>query len=100
MKAGALVTMKAVMAVVIEMQNTGDLAKRSEIIASIEHALDEELGDWQVSIVGSRGSDDWEMKVAGPNGFERMYTLAGSAGEHEPEVIRSVLLKLLSARAR
>ena len=36
------------------------------------------------------------MKVEGPNGFERSYTLAGSAGEHQPMVIGNVLLKLLS----
>jgi len=88
------------MAVVVEMQNTGDRANRSEIVASIEHALCQEEGDWRISIVGSRSSDDWEMKVEGPRGFERMYTLAGSAGEHQPEVIRSVLLKLLSGRPK
>jgi hypothetical protein len=37
-----------------------------------------------MSIVGSRESDGWEMKVLGPNGFERSYTLAGNAGEHQP----------------
>ncbi|HKN17415.1 MAG TPA: hypothetical protein VJX47_10750 [Candidatus Sulfotelmatobacter sp.] len=86
------------MAVIVEMQNTGDLATRSEIVASIEHALCEEPGNWRISIVGSRASDDWEMKVEGPRGFERMYTLAGSADQHQPEVIRPVLLKLLSGR--
>jgi hypothetical protein len=86
------------MAVVVEIQNTGDLANRSEIIASIEHALCEERGDWRIAIIGSRASDDWEMKVEGPREFERMYTLAASAGEHQPEAIRSVLLKLLSGR--
>ena len=88
------------MAVVVEMQNTGDPANRSEIVASIEHALCQEPGDWRISIVGSRGSDDWEMKVEGPRGFERMYTLCGSAGEHQPEVVRSVLSKLLSGRPK
>ena len=88
------------MAVVVEMQNTGDPAKRSEIVASIEHALNEESGDWQVSILGSRGSDDWEVKIHGPNGFERMYTLNGNAGEHQPEAIRSIVVKLLSTRRR
>jgi hypothetical protein len=75
------------MAVVVEMQNTGDPASRSEIVAWIEHALCQETGDWRISIIGSRGSDDWEMKVEGPRGFERMYTLAGSTGEHQPGVI-------------
>jgi len=51
------------MAVVIEMQNTGDQGSRSEIAALIDHALCEAPGDWRVSIVGSRGSDDWELRV-------------------------------------
>jgi len=54
-------------------------------------------GEWRVSIVGSRGRDDWEMKLEGPKGFERIYTLVGSAGQHQPEAIRSVLLQLLPA---
>jgi len=82
------------------MQNTGDLANRPAIVALIEHALCQEPGDWRISILGSRGSDDWELKVEGPRGFERMHTPSGSAGEHEPEVIRSVLLKLLSGRPK
>jgi hypothetical protein len=47
-----------------------------------------------VSIIGSRESDDWEMKVLGPNGFERTYTLGASAEEHQPLMIGSVLLLL------
>jgi len=85
------------MAVVVEMQNTGNIAVRAEIVALIEHTLCDKPGEWRVSIVGSRGSDNWEMKVEGPKGFERIYTLVGSAGQHQPEVIRSVLLKLLPA---
>jgi hypothetical protein len=30
----------------VELQNTGDPANRSEFIASIEHALCEQPGDW------------------------------------------------------
>ncbi len=85
------------MAVVVEMQNTGNVATRAEIVALIEHALCEKPGDWRVSIVGSRASDNWEMKLEGPKGFERIYTLVGSSGQHQPEVIRSVLLKLLAS---
>jgi hypothetical protein len=88
------------MAVVVELHNTSDRANRSEIVASIEHALSQEPGDWRISIVGSRASDDWEMKVEGPRGFERTYTLTGSTGEHQPDVIRSVLAKLLSGRPK
>jgi hypothetical protein len=91
---------KTIMAVIVEMQNTGDPAHRSEIVASIEHALYQEPGDWRIAIVGSRDSDDWEMKVEGPRGFERTYTLTGSTGEHHPNAIRSVLLKLLSGRPK
>lgn len=91
---------KTIMAVVVEMHNTGDRANRSEIVASIEHALCQEPGDWRVSIVGSRASDDWEMKVEGPRGFERMYTLTGSSGEHQPDAIRSVLAKLLFGKPK
>lgn len=85
------------MPVVVELHNTGNSSTQSEIVASIEHALFDRTGDWRVSIVGSRGSDDWEMKIEGPKGFERRYTLTGSAGHHQPEAIRSVLLKLLPA---
>jgi hypothetical protein len=61
-------------------------------------ALSDRPGDWRVSIVGSRANDNWEMKIWGPNGFERSYTLVGSAGEHQPVVIGNVLLKLLPAK--
>jgi len=35
------------------------------------------------------------MKVLGPNGFERLYTLVGNPGEHQPLMIGNVLLRLL-----
>jgi len=31
------------------------------------------------------------MKIIGPNAFERSYTLEGTAGEHRPERIRTIL---------
>jgi hypothetical protein len=86
------------MAVRIEMQNTGDPRVRGEIVAIIEHVLSDRAGDWRVSIVGSHANDNWEMKVEGPAGFERSYTLVGGAGEHEPAAIGSLVLKLLPAR--
>ena len=61
------------------MQNTGDTRTRGEIVALIEHMLSDRLGEWRVSIVGSRANDNWEMKVEGPEGFERSYSLVGSA---------------------
>jgi hypothetical protein len=83
------------MAVTVEMQNTGDPRTRSEVVATIEHVLSDRLGEWQVSIVGSRENDNWEMKIEGPRGFQRSYTLAGGAGEHQPNAIHLLLLKLL-----
>ena len=85
------------MAVTIEMQNTGDPRARGEIVVVIEHVLSDRSGEWRVSLVGSRANEDWEMKVEGPNGFERSYTLMGSAGEHEPVAIGKLLVKLLPA---
>jgi hypothetical protein len=82
---------------VVEMQNTGDPRTGSEILAGVEHVLSEVAGEWRVSIVGSRANDNWEMKVEGPQGFERSYTLVGEAGEHRPEAIRNLLIKLLPA---
>src|SRR5213594_4137932 len=83
------------MAVTVGMENTGDPAVRAEIVALIEHVLSDRPGDWRVSIIGSQANDRWEMKIAGPNGFERSYTLEGSSGEHRPEMIRVLLGKLV-----
>ena len=82
------------MSVVVEMHNTGDPSERTEIVSMIEHVLSDRQGEWRVSIVGSRANNDWEMKVEGPKGFERSYTLAGP-GQHQPAAIRSLLLQLL-----
>lgn len=87
------------MGVLVELHNTGHVANRAEIVASIEHAFAGEAGEWHVSVLGSRENDDWELKIQGPYGFERKYVLAGTAGEHEPDVIRSVVTRLLSARS-
>jgi hypothetical protein len=86
------------MAVSIELHNTGDPSIGAEVRALVEHHLSDRPGDWRVSIVGSRDSDGWEMKVLGPNGFERSYTLAGNAGEHQPLAIANLLLRLLPAK--
>ncbi|HXM11333.1 MAG TPA: hypothetical protein VN946_15395 [Terriglobales bacterium] len=86
------------MAVTIEMQNTGDPRVRGEIVAILEHVLSDRPGEWRVSIVGSHANDSWEMKVEGPAGFERSYTLVGAAGEHDPTAIGGLLAKLLPAR--
>ena len=86
------------MAVSLELHNTGDPGIGAEVRALVEHALSDRPGDWRVSIVGSRENDSGEIKNLGPNGFERSYTLVGSAGEHQPLVIANVLLRLLPAR--
>ena len=86
------------MAVLLELHNTGDLGVGAEVRALVEHALGDRPGEWRVSIIGSRENDNWEMKVWGPNGFERSYILAGSAGEHQPLVIGNLLMKLLPAK--
>jgi hypothetical protein len=78
-----------------ELHNLGDARLSKEITASIEHALSDRRGDWRVTIAGSRDSENWEMRVEGPQGFERTYTLTGAAGEHEPEAIRRLLLQLV-----
>jgi len=86
------------MAVRIEMQNTGDPRARGEIVAVIEHVLSDRAGEWRVSIIGSHANDNWEMKVEGPVGFERSYTLVGGAGENEPAAIGNLVGKLLPAK--
>jgi hypothetical protein len=86
------------MSVSVEMHNTGDARLRTEVQAVVEHVLSDRLGEWHVSIVGSRAKEDWEMKVEGPNGFERSYTLLGSAGEHQPVAIGNLLLRLLPSK--
>ena len=79
----------------VEMQNTGDPVVGADILAVVEHVLADRPGDWRVSIVGSQANDRWEMKIAGPNGFERSYTLDGSAGQHEPQVIGKLVARMV-----
>ena len=86
------------MAVSVEMHHTGDCALQGEVRAIIEHVLADRVGDWRVSIVGSQANDRWEMKIVGPNAFERSYTLEGAAGEHRPEVIQVILNRMLPGR--
>lgn len=88
------------MPVSVEMHHTGDPSVQAEVRAAIEHVFADRLGDWRVSIVGSQANDQWEMRIAGPNAFERSYTLDGSAGEHRPAVIRVILGKMLAGHGR
>jgi hypothetical protein len=82
------------MAVVVEMHHTGDPASQREVAALIEHMLADRLGDWLVTIVGSQGNDRWELKITGPNAFERSYTLEGSAGEHDPQAVAKIVARM------
>jgi hypothetical protein len=86
------------MPVLVELHNTGDATLTTEVQAVVEHVLSGRPGQWRVSIVGSRATEDWEMKVEGPNGFERSYTLVGSEGERRPMAIGNLLLKLLFSK--
>ena len=89
----------ASMAAMVEMHHTGCVpAVRAEIVAVIEHALSDRPGDWRVSIIGSQANDNWEMRIMGPNAFERSYTLEGTAGEHEPNVIGRLVAMMVPGR--
>jgi hypothetical protein len=85
------------MGVATELHNIGDAELCREIVARIDHALSDRPGEWRVVIAGSRESENWELKVQGPNGFERSYTLAGTTGEHKPEAILRLVLQLIPA---
>jgi hypothetical protein len=79
----------------IELLNLGDAQLCREITAHLEHAFSDRKGDWRVSISGSRAAETWDLRVEGPHGFERSYTLSGVAGEYEPAAIRTLVLKLV-----
>ena len=83
------------MGVTIELQNLGDAQLCRDITAHIEHAFADRRGDWRVTIAGSRTAENWDLRVQGPNGFERSYTLSAAAGEHEPAAIRTLVLRLV-----
>jgi hypothetical protein len=69
----------------------GFYAGRSRVFVSCwSQILRAETGVFWLGHIGSQANDRWEMKIAGPNGFEGSYTLEGTAGEHRPEVIRVI----------
>lgn len=84
------------MPVVVEMHNTGDPNLQQDVIAILEHILGDRSGEWRVQILGSQGSDRWEMKIYGPNAFERSYTLEGASGEHDPQRIAALVSRMVS----
>jgi hypothetical protein len=85
------------MAVLVEMQCAGDSGLQAEVRAIIEHVLADRPGNWRVSIVGSQANDQWEMKIVGPSVFERSYMLEGSAGEHDPQRIATLVARMVPA---
>jgi hypothetical protein len=87
------------MGVTVEMHNTGDAERRRDVVAIVEHVLSDRPGDWRVFIIGSQANDRWEMKITGPNGFERSYTLEGTAGEHEPHAVAAVAARMVAGRS-
>ncbi len=87
------------MGVTVEMHHTGDAQRRRDVVAIVEHVLSDCPGDWRVFIVGSQANDRWEMKITGPYGFERSYTLEGTAGEHEPHAIAAVVARMVAGRS-
>jgi len=86
------------MAVTVELHNTGDAASQRDTVAMIEHVFSDRSGDWRVEILGSQGSDRWEMKITGPNGFERSYTLEGELGQHEAGAVAGIIARMLPGR--
>ena len=83
------------MGVSVEMENTGDPELQREVVAMVEHVLSNRPGDWRVIIMGLQGCGNWEMKIFGPNAFERSYTLEESAGQHEPRAIAALVSRML-----
>lgn len=86
------------MPVTIETQNTGDANLQRDLVARIEHIFADRSGDWRVMILGSKGSDRWEMRITGPNAFERSYTLEGALGQHEPPTVVAIIARMLPNR--
>jgi len=83
------------MPVVVEMHNIGDMNLQRDVVAIVEHVLFTRVGDWRVLIVGSQESNGWEMKIFGPNSFERSYTLDKMSGEHDPQRIAALVRRIV-----
>ena len=83
------------MGVTIELQNLGDAQLYRDMTAYLDHAFSGRQGEWRVSIAGSRAAESWDLRVEGPKGFERSYTLSNAAGEHEPSAIQALVLRLV-----
>ncbi len=55
------------MAGLVEMRHTGYAELQRDVVAMVEHVLSDRPGNWRVLIVGSQDSDQWELKIFGPN---------------------------------
>jgi hypothetical protein len=77
------------------MHNTGNPELRRDVITMVEHVLSDRPRDWPVSIIGSQESDHWELKIFGPNAFERSYALEGIVGQHDPHVIAAIVSRMV-----
>lgn len=86
------------MAVAVDMQNTGDPRLGRDVAAMVEHVLSDRPGNWRVLIIGSQDSDQWELKIFGPNGFERSYTLEGGAGQHDAHVVAAIVSRMVPGK--
>ena len=86
------------MPVTVETHNTGDADLQRDLVAIIEHIFADRPGNWRVEILGSQGTDRWEMKITGPNAFERSYTLEGALSQHEPPVVATIIARMLPNR--
>lgn len=87
------------MPVTVEMHNTGNAEAQRDAVARIEHVLSDRPGDWRVIILGSQADDRWEMRITGPNAFERSYTLEGDLGQHEPAAVAAIVARMLPNRS-
>ena len=86
------------MPVTVETHNTGDAERQRDLVAMIEHIFADRTGDWRVVILGSQANDRWEMRITGPNGFERSYTLEGTLGQHEPPTVVAIIARMLPTK--
>ena len=86
------------MPVTIEAQNTGDTNLQRDLVARIDQVFRNRPGDWRVVILGSKASDRWDMRITGPNAFERSYTLEGALGQHQPIAVAAIISRMLPNR--
>ena len=82
----------------IEAQNTGDTNLQRDLAARIEPVFANRPGDWRVVIPGSKASDRCDLKITGPNAFERSYTLEGALGQHQPISVAAIISRMLPNR--